>query len=32
MGSKLHRDTSRLFHALGYRPIETVFSKLTENA
>ena len=30
VGSKLHRDSSRLFVALGYRPIETWFSKLVE--
>ena len=27
MGSKLHRDSSRLFEALGYRPMEMWFSK-----
>lgn len=30
MGSKLHKDSSRLFEAMGYRPIETWFSKLLE--
>jgi GNAT superfamily N-acetyltransferase len=29
-GSKLHRDASRLFLALGYKPIETWFSKMLE--
>lgn len=28
MGSKLHKDSSRLFVALGYRPIEMWFSKI----
>lgn len=28
VGSKLHRDTSRLFTALGYWPIEHWFSKM----
>jgi GNAT superfamily N-acetyltransferase len=28
VGSKLHRDSSRLFEALGYRPIEQWFSKM----
>lgn len=27
MGSKMHKDSSRLFEALGYTPIETYFSK-----
>jgi GNAT superfamily N-acetyltransferase len=27
-GSKLHKDSSRLFLALGYRPIEQWFSKM----
>jgi hypothetical protein len=27
-GSKLHRDSSRLFLRLGYRPVETWFSKM----
>ena len=32
MGSKLHKDVGRLFERLGYRPIETWYSKmLTEN-
>lgn len=31
MGSKLHKDSSRLFLALGYRPIEQWFSKLLED-
>jgi GNAT superfamily N-acetyltransferase len=26
-GSKLHKDSSRLFLALGYEPVETYFSK-----
>jgi GNAT superfamily N-acetyltransferase len=30
-GSKLHKDSSRLFLALGYRQIEAWFSKLVEN-
>jgi GNAT superfamily N-acetyltransferase len=29
-GSKLHRDSSRLFLALGYRPVEQWFSKMLE--
>jgi GNAT superfamily N-acetyltransferase len=29
-GSKLHRDASRLFLALGYKPIEQWFSKMLE--
>lgn len=28
VGSKLHRDVGRLFTALGYRPIETWYSKM----
>ena len=28
MGSKLHKDSSRLFLAMGYKPIETWFSKM----
>lgn len=32
VGSKLHRDSGRLFRVLGYRPVETWYSKmLTEN-
>lgn len=31
VGSKLHRDSSRLFKALNYTPIETWFSKLLED-
>ncbi|HEY2538226.1 MAG TPA: GNAT family N-acetyltransferase [Stellaceae bacterium] len=30
VGSKLHKDVSRLFLALGYQPIEMWFSKLLE--
>lgn len=28
VGSKLHKDSSRLFEAMGYRPIEQWFSKM----
>ena len=28
VGSKLHKDSSRLFEALGYKPIEQWFSKM----
>lgn len=28
VGSKLHRDSSRLFLRLGYKPVETWFSKM----
>lgn len=27
VGSKVHKDASRLFQALGYTPVETVYSK-----
>lgn len=30
VGSKLHRDSSRLFKALGYREVEAWFSKMVE--
>jgi GNAT superfamily N-acetyltransferase len=30
VGSKLHRDSSRLFEAMGYTPIERWFSKTLE--
>jgi GNAT superfamily N-acetyltransferase len=31
VGSKLHKDSSRLFLALGYEPIEQWFSKMLED-
>lgn len=30
VGSKLHKDVGRLFERLGYRPIETWYSKMLE--
>lgn len=30
-GSKMHRDSSRLFLALGYKPVEIWFSKMLED-
>jgi hypothetical protein len=30
VGSKLHRDSSRLFVAMGYQPVEQWFSKMLE--
>jgi GNAT superfamily N-acetyltransferase len=31
VGSKLHRDSSVLFHRLGYRPVEVWMSKMLED-
>jgi GNAT superfamily N-acetyltransferase len=32
VGSKLHKDSSRLFEAMGYKPIEHWFSKMLDNS